>query len=134
MEGAAKRQRVHPPARAADELSPISMSAKRQHNGPCCGGDKVAGTGPGYKLGEFTQIKLAERTKASWVRESDKAVVATKCGSCKKIIVPTDEQCARMERFKLKSVREEVELCDFESKTGMAAEDAVAFSKDIEQM
>ena len=133
MEGGAKRQRVHPPS-AVDDPSPISASAKRQHNGPCCGGDKVAGTGAGYKLVDHTQIKIAERTKASWVRDKDKVLVATRCGFCKKIIAPTEDQRARMERLNLKSVREEVELRDFETMTGMTAEDALAFAKEMEQM
>ena len=51
--------------------------------------------------------------------------VASKCGYCKKIIVP---------RPNLKFVRDEVELRDFETMTGVTAEDALAFAKEMEQM
>ena len=132
MEVAAKRQRVLPLATsgAADDFAQNSSAINSSYNGSCCGGPKLAGTAPGYKLVDNIQIQLAKRTKASWIRKDDKVLVAAKCGKCKKIIVPNSEQLARMERFKLKSVLEEVELRDFEVKTGISGEEAIALLKD----
>ena len=73
---------------------------------------------------------IAKRTKACWV-SSDKKLVATKCGKCKKIIVPNAEQLDRMKRFNLKSVQEEAQLREIERLTGFsAAELAVPCEKD----
>lgn len=56
-------------------------------------------------------------------------MVATKCGKCKKIIVPTAEQLDRMARFKLISVYDEVQLREFEA-AGFTPEEALALAKE----
>ena len=125
----AKRQRVNAPGAVAPSAQ-ANDDEQRKHNGPCCGGIKLAGTGGGYKLVEPVHIGIAKRTKACWV-SSDKKLVATKCGKCKKIIVPNAEQLDRMKRFNLKSVQEEAQLREIERLTGFsAAELAVPCEKD----
>ena len=124
----AKRQRTELPPQdvAADNAS--TGLADKKYNGPCCGGDKLAGIGPGYKLVLVTQIGMAKRIKASWV-DKDGRLVATKCGKCKKIILPTRQQLDRIERFKLKSAHDEVQLSQMEKETGFSAEECMALVK-----
>ena len=123
----AKRQRVNAPD-ASSHAPSGEAEEKSVHNGPCCFGVKVAGTGPGYKLTDVAQIGLAKRTKACWMN-GEKRLVATKCGKCKKIIVPTAEQLDRMARFKLISVYDEVQLREFEA-AGFTPEEALALAKE----
>ena len=104
-------------------------AAKRKYNGPCCGGDKMAGTGPGYVLIDAVQLAMAKRTKASW-KADGKGVVATKCGNCKKIILPTATQQQRMQRFNLPSVYDERQLSEVEASTGLPPEDVIVLFKD----
>ena len=120
-----KRQRVQPPPPeqlpGADTSSPTAAdNNKRKYNGPCCGG---------LKLADAVQINMAKRIGACWVSDEKGHLVATKCGKCKKIVVPTFEQRQRMERFKLKSIYDEVQLRDAEASTGFSPEELLAICK-----
>ena len=127
---AAKRQRVAAVApQIAEDAS--AAPAKNLYNGPCCNGVKLAGTGPGYKLTDAVQINMAKRTRACWVSDDKtKGLVATKCGRCKKIIVPTAEQLQRVQQFKLNSIFEEVQLREAEAATGLPPAEVIALWRD----
>jgi thiol-disulfide isomerase/thioredoxin len=123
----AKRQRVSAPEAKAPSNSPPAPPEKNTFNGPCCGGVKAAGTGPGYKLVDAVHIGIARRTKACWMNDETK-LVATKCGKCKKIIFPTTKQLARMKRFNI-SVHDEVQLREVEQATGCSPQEALDLFK-----
>ena len=90
MQVASKRQRLEEEEPPRKPRSPISEERKRQYNCSSCGGSRLAGMGGPYKLREASVVAMAKRTQACWM-DLEKGLVATKCGQCKKLIVPVQE-------------------------------------------
>ena len=97
---------------ATGGMSPTSKAKYIKYNCSDCGGDLMAGDGPGTDVNgrwrsmphnkQWTKQKLAE-ARATWVRPSDEKTVVTVCtGSrCRKPLLPTAEQLERMREHKL---------------------------------
>ena len=93
-------------------MSPTSKAKFIKYNCSDCGGDLMAGDGPGTDVtgawrkmshnNHWTKQKLAE-ARATWVRPNDKKTVVTVCtGSrCRKPLLPTAEQLERMQEYSL---------------------------------
>ena len=67
----------------------------KTYNGKCCGGERLAGHEGGmFKFGadeSEDKVALVNKTQAGWT-DPDKGAVVTKCGNCKKILLPTVAQ------------------------------------------
>ena len=123
MQVASKRQRLEEPPRKP--RSPISEERQRQYNCSSCGGSRLAGMGGPYKLREDREasvVAMAKRTQACWM-DREKGLVATKCGLCKKLIVPTDEQ------FKIMAMGHTIPEAAQLIATGWTADDLAAVAK-----
>ena len=97
---------------ATGGMSPTSKAKFIKYNCSDCGGDLMAGDGPGTDVTgawrkmshnkDWTKQKLAE-ARATWVRPNDEKTVVTLCtGSrCRKPLLPTAEQLERMQEHSL---------------------------------
>ena len=97
---------------ATGGMSPTSKAKFIKYNCSDCGGDLMAGDGPGTDVTgkwrsmshnkHWTKQKLAE-ARATWVRPNDEKTVVTVCtGSrCRKPLLPTAEQLERMQEYSL---------------------------------
>ena len=97
---------------ATGGMSPTSKAKFIKYNCSDCGGDLMAGDGPGTDVTgawrkmshnkHWTKQQLAE-ARATWVRPNDKKTVVTVCtGSrCRKPLLPTAEQLERMQEYSL---------------------------------
>ena len=75
------------------------QSPARSKNCLACGGTRLAGSSA-VKLTKQFDLELARSHNATWI-DSGKGVVATKCGKCKKIVLPTATQRIRMQQHEL---------------------------------
>jgi hypothetical protein len=109
---------------SVDAPSPPQADAKARYNCHACGGERLAGSSA-YKLIEPHQIQLATRREACWNDRATGATMATKCGHCKKLIFPNDEQLRRMRELKI-DVRQEAQLREAEAIVLLPHEEALS--------
>ena len=84
-----------------------------------CGGTRLAGDGAGSLVRSDPEVAKSvlsasdlKRLRATWIcpRRGEEVVTLCTGSKCRRVLVPTEDQLARMEALQLKDVKEEAEL------------------------